>query len=100
MRSGPLRTAPSRSASDRQACSRDHAPPPPTPPATQHGNPARLWQSVTSTQQPLLEALDVLVKRASWRDSISALLLTPVIIGLRHLGRGWLWLTRRQMRAK
>jgi hypothetical protein len=75
-------------------------PPPPTPPATQHGNPARLWQSVTSTQQPLLEALDVLVKRASWRDSISALLLTPVIIGLRHLGRGWLWLTRRQMRAK
>jgi hypothetical protein len=55
---------------------------------------------VTSTQQPLLEALDVLIQRASWRDSIVALLLMPVIIGLRQLGAGWLWLTQRQRRTK
>lgn len=67
---------------------------------TQHGNPARLWASVTSTQQPLLEALDVLIKRASWRDSIVALLLMPLIVGLRQMGAGWLWLTRRQMRTR
>jgi len=66
----------------------------------QHGNPARLWQSVTSTQQPLLEALDVLVNRASWRDSISALLLMPVIGVVKKVGGWWLGVTRRQMRAR
>lgn len=71
---------------------------PPFP--SQHGNPARLWASVTSAQQPLLEALDVLVKRADWGDSISALMLMPVILGLRHVGRVWLWATRRHMRTK
>ncbi|KAI8473405.1 MAG: Ion transport protein-domain-containing protein [Monoraphidium minutum] len=65
-----------------------------------HGNPARLWGSVASTQQPLLEALDVLIKRASWRDSIVALLMLPAVMGLRQLGAGWMWVTRRQMRTK
>lgn len=75
-------------------------PPPRNTLLAQHGNPGRLWASVTSTQQPLLEALDVLIKRASWRDSILALLLMPVIIGLRQLGSAWLWITRQQMRTK
>eukprot|EP00882_Tetradesmus_deserticola_P013423 GHRQ01014252.1.p1 GENE.GHRQ01014252.1~~GHRQ01014252.1.p1 ORF type:complete len:609 (+),score=264.50 GHRQ01014252.1:262-1827(+) len=56
-----------------------------------HGHPGNLWASATSGQQPLLDALDVLIKRASWRDSIVALLMWPALWGLRHLGAWWLW---------
>jgi hypothetical protein len=58
----------------------------------QHGHPGSLWASATSGQQPLLDALDVLIKRASWRDSIVALLMWPALWGLRHLGAWWLWI--------
>lgn len=67
----------------------------------QHGNPGRLWSSVASAQQPLLDALDVLIARASWRDSVAALLMVPLVVALRKLGGAWIWVTRRrQMRAK
>ena len=65
-----------------------------------HGAPGRLWASVASAQQPLVEALDVLARRAGWRDSASALLLMPVVLALRRAGAAWLWLKRRNMHAK
>jgi hypothetical protein len=34
--------------------------------AVQHGHPGSLWASATSGQQPLLDALDVLIKRGNW----------------------------------
>ncbi len=59
----------------------------------QNGNPSGLWSSADAAQQPLLEALDVLIKRSSWKDSITAVLLLPLIKGLRHLGAFALWLS-------
>lgn len=80
---------------------RAHAPPP-LPRRAQHGNPERLWSSATSVQQPLLDALDVLIARASWRDSVAALLMVPLVVLLRRLGGAWIWATarRRQRRAR
>lgn len=49
-----------------------------------------------SSHEALLDALDVLVKHSSWRDSIVALLIWPVLWCLRHIGASWLWLWRRQ----
>jgi hypothetical protein len=62
----------------------------------QHGHPGSLWSDAISGRQALLDALDVLVKRSSWRDSIVALLMWPVLWALRHAGAGWLWLWARQ----
>lgn len=71
----------------------------------QHGNSQGLWQSSDKAAAPFLEALDVLIKRSSWDESIVSLLLMPVIIGLRHTGawlpraRNWL-LARRSLKSR
>ena len=62
----------------------------------QNGHPGSLWSDPVSGRQALLDALDVLVKRSSWRDSIVALLMWPVLWSLRHVGASWLWLWARQ----
>jgi hypothetical protein len=61
-------------------------------PLTQTGHPGDTWTSAL-TDEPLLGALDVLIKRASWQDSIVALLLMPIILGMRHAWQLWLWAT-------
>lgn len=62
----------------------------------QHGHTGNLWSDAISSRQALLDALDVLVKHSSWRDSIVALLMWPVLWSLRHIGASWLWLWARQ----
>lgn len=62
----------------------------------QHGHTGNLWRDAISSHQALLDALDVLVKHSSWRDSIVALLMWPVLRSLRILGASWLWLWARQ----
>lgn len=62
----------------------------------QHGHTGNLWRDAISSHQALLDALDVLVKHSSWRDSIVALLMWPVLRSLRYLGASWLWLWARQ----
>lgn len=64
--------------------------------SVQHGHTGKLWHDAISSHQALLDALDVLVKHSSWRDSIVALLMWPVLWSLRHLGASWLWLWARQ----
>jgi hypothetical protein len=64
--------------------------------ALQHGHTGNLWRDAISSHQALLDALDVLVKHSSWRDSIVALLMWPVLITLRYLGASWLWVWARQ----
>jgi hypothetical protein len=75
-------------------------------PPPQRGEPSGLWATAPGSRHasPLLDAFDVLIKRASWRDSIMAAGMLPVFVGLRHL---WLlvlrlarWVTRRSARRK
>ena len=62
----------------------------------QQGHTGNLWSDAVSSHEALLDALDVLVKHSSWRDSIVALLIWPVLWSLRYIGASWLWLWRRQ----
>lgn len=62
----------------------------------QQGHTGNLWSDAVSSHEALLDALDVLVKHSSWRDSIVALLIWPVLWCLRHIGASWLWMWRRQ----
>jgi hypothetical protein len=58
----------------------------------QHGHPGSLWASATSGQQPLLDALDVLITCASWHlPVLNKILCCVALLLLQHGHPGSLW---------
>lgn len=56
----------------------------------QHGDSSDVWTEGNQWVS-LLAALDILILKASWSDSIAAFLFRPIVMLMRLGGQAWLW---------